>query len=189
MLRHYYNKAQNVFNDLLTILILASLLFTALSYYHFNYYKSDEYANKSGLNTTLSINKYQYKNRSSKNFGGNNKENLKILFDLNIQNFNKYLTNYKYNLKQIFLYLVLEYGDNNEIVLFDKILSIDDIIGIDNLIVENQWSDSVWDMKDTLSSFQDNFSFKLKYDVQPKLGFLSTKEFEIDVLEKSAELL
>lgn len=189
MLRDYYNKAQNILNDALTTVIALSLLFTALSYYHLNYYKSQTYLETSNLTTTLSVNKYQYKTRNSKNFGGNNKENLRVLFDLKVDNFKTYLTHYKYNVKQIFLYLVLQYGDNNEIVLFDKILSMNDINNIDHLIIQNQWSNSVWDLKDSLSKYQNDFKFKIRYDVQPKLGFLSTKELNVDVLEKATEML
>lgn len=189
MLRHYYNKAQNILNDALTALIALSILFTVVSYYHLNYYRSQAYLETSNLTTRLSINKYQYKTRNSKNFGGNNKENLRVLFDLEVDNLKTYLTHYKYNVKQIFLYLVLQYGDNNEIVLFDKILSMKDINNLEDLIIQSQWSNSVWDLKDNLSKYENDFKFKVRYDVQPKLGFLTTKELEIDVLEKATEML
>ena len=189
MLRYYYNKFQGIFNDALTGVIVLSILFSVFSYYHLNYYNADKYIEKSGLTTSLSIGKYQYKTRSSKNFGGNNKENLKLQFDLKINNFKSYLTNYKYNIKQIFLYLVLQYGEDNEIILFDKIISIDDINKMNDLVIQNQWSDSVWDMKDSLSQYQEDFNFKVRYDVQPKVGFLTTKEFDIDHLEKAVDLL
>lgn len=188
MLRLYYNIFQSYLNSALSAVFIISLVFASLAHYHIKYFDQTKYVAKSGLQTTLNINNYSYRNRSSKNFGGSNSENLKVNFDLEINNFADYLSNYKYNLKQIFLYLVLEY-DNNSIVIYDQIIPIDDIVNTKDLVIKNKEANSVWHLKNKISDYQKDFQFKVMYDAQPRFGFLTTKEFEVDNFNIAKELL
>ena len=188
MLRLYYNVFQSYLNTALTVVVLSSLAYAFLAQAHIGYYPQSKYKAESGLQTTLSINNYSYRNRSSKNFGGSNSENLKVKFDLEVNGFSDFLSNYKYNLKQIFLYLVLEY-DNNSIVIYDQIIPISEIVNTKNLVIKNKESNSVWHLKNKISDYENDFKFKVMYDAQPKFGFLTTKEFEIDTLNIAKELL
>lgn len=188
MLRLYYNIFQSYLNSALTAVFLLTIVFSLIAQYHIKYFNQAKYVTESGLQTTLNINNYSYRNRSSKNFGGSNSENLKVNFDLQVNNFAEYLSHYKYNLKQIFLYLVLEY-DNNSVVIYDKIIPLDEILKNKDLVIKNKESNSVWHIKSKISDYQKDFKFKVMYDAQPKLGFLTTKEFEVDNFNIAKKLL
>ncbi|ANZ77878.1 BA75_04431T0 [Komagataella pastoris] len=107
--------------------------------------------------------------RSFGSAGGRPKENSKILFDLDMD----LAPLFNWNTKQLFVQLIAEYptsvaSDGAKVTYWDRIITEkrDSRVKFNN----QRGKYSVWDVSD---SFQGrNATFKLKWNIQPHVGFL-----------------
>lgn len=165
----FFNRVQSAASSFSTIVLFVSIVVACMSWLQL-------YA--SGASHCVSrISNVQPKVtlRTSRRFGstGAPKENARISFDLDVD-----LTPlFNWNTKQVFVYLAADYDGlrsdvKNSVTFWDMIIpnKKDAVLKLKN----QRGKYSVWDTSNTLAG--RNATIKLKWNVQPHVGFLSFGE-------------
>ncbi|KAL6942341.1 hypothetical protein ACO0QE_003514 [Hanseniaspora vineae] len=170
-------RFQNVTNTALTYSVVLIALIVALTQLQLSIHNK--------VHDSISLSKFHINNiqtnmRSSRMFGGSNKQNMKLKFDLSTD-----LTPlWTWNTKQVFVYLTGEYQDNTsskntnstgKVTFWDKIITQkqDALLDIQNIVSKY----SVWDKNSQLKDKIVNV--KLQWNIQPYVGPLNFGEIVV----------
>ncbi|KAL6939464.1 hypothetical protein ACO0RG_003303 [Hanseniaspora osmophila] len=170
-------RFQSVTNTALTYCVLLIALVIALTQLqlsvHNKVYDSIPLSN-------FHINNIQTNIRSSRMFGGSNKQNMKLKFDLSTD----LSSLWTWNTKQVFVYLTGEYQDSTgskigkstgKVTFWDKIITQkeDAVLDMENIVSKY----SVWDKNSQLKDKIINV--KLQWNIQPYVGPLNFGEIVV----------